>query len=59
MYRSFFFSNHCIKQIDSMLRWVCLVIDHRGRQNDRGKHGKNNELAHEPQASVTLIESIC
>ena len=33
MYRSIFFSDHCIKQIDSMLPWVCSVIDHRGRQN--------------------------
>ena len=33
MYRSFFFSDHCIKQIDSMLPWVCSVIYHRGRQN--------------------------
>ena len=33
MNRSFFFSDHCIKQIDSMLPWVCSVIDHRGRQN--------------------------
>ena len=29
----FFFSDHCIKQIDSMLPCVCSVIDHRGRQN--------------------------
>ena len=29
----FFFSDHCKKQIDSMLPWVCSVIDHRGRQN--------------------------
>ena len=29
----FFFSDHCIKQIDSMLPWVYSVIDHRGRQN--------------------------
>ena len=29
----FFFSDHCIKQIDSMLPWVCSVIDHRERQN--------------------------
>ena len=28
----FFFSDHCIKQIDSMLPWVCSVTDHRGRQ---------------------------
>ena len=27
----FFFSDHCIKQIDSMLPWVCTVIDHRRR----------------------------
>ena len=30
---SFFFFDHCIKQIDSMLSWVCSVIDHRRRQN--------------------------
>ena len=29
----FFFSDHRIKQIDSMLPWVCSVIDHRRRQN--------------------------
>ena len=29
----FSFSDHCIKQIDSILPWVCSVIDHRGRQN--------------------------
>ena len=29
----FFFSDNCIKQIDSMLLRVCSVIDHRGRQN--------------------------
>ena len=28
-----FFSDHCIKQIDSMLPWVCSVIDYRGLQN--------------------------
>ena len=33
----FFFSDHCIKQIDSMLSWVCSVIDHKRRQ----KWGKN------------------
>ena len=33
VYRSFFFSDHSIKQIDSLLPWVCSVIDHRGRQN--------------------------
>ena len=30
---AFFFSDHCIKQIDSMLPSFCSVIDHRGRQN--------------------------
>ena len=25
---AFFFSDHCIKQIDSMLPWVSSVIDH-------------------------------
>ena len=33
VYRSFFFSDHWKKQIDSMLLWVCSVIDHRRRQN--------------------------
>ena len=36
VYRSFFFSDHCIKQIDSMLPWVCAVIDHK-----TSKRGKN------------------
>ena len=30
----YIFSDHCIKQIDSMLPWDCLVIDHRRRQNE-------------------------
>ena len=46
----FFFSDHCIKQIDSMLPCVCSVIDHRWRQCR-----KNKEVAHEPQASVSLL----
>ena len=29
----FFFSDNCIKQIDSMLLWVCSVIDDGGHQN--------------------------
>ena len=32
VYRFFFFSDHCIKQIDSMLPWVCSVIDHKRSQ---------------------------
>ena len=28
-----FFSDHCIKKTDSLLPWVCSVIDHRRRQN--------------------------
>ena len=32
-YRSFFSSDHFIKQIIFILPWVCSVIDHRGRQN--------------------------
>ena len=28
----FFFSGHSIKQIDSMLPWVCSVIDHRRKK---------------------------
>ena len=30
---SLLFSDHCIKQIDSMLPLVCSVIDHSERQN--------------------------
>ena len=33
VYRSVFFSDHCIKQIDSTLPRVCSVIGHRGHQN--------------------------
>ena len=29
----FFFSDHFMKQVDSMLPWVCSVTDHRGRLN--------------------------
>ena len=47
MNRSFFFSDHCIKQIDSMLPWVCSVIDHRGRQNV-----VKTSVTHEPQFDV-------
>ena len=32
-YLFLFFSDHCIKQKDSILLWVCSVIDHRWRQN--------------------------
>ena len=24
---------YCVKQVDSMMQWVCSVIDHRRRQN--------------------------
>ena len=50
MYRSFFFSDHCIKQIDSMLPWVCSVIDHRGRQNV-----VKTSVTHSPAARVPLL----
>ena len=33
MYQSLFFSDRCIKQIDSTLPRVCSVIDHRRHQN--------------------------
>ena len=45
-----FLSAHCIKQIDSMLPWVCSVIDHGGRQNVVKK-----SVTHEPQANVPLL----
>ena len=44
VYRSFSYSDHCIKQIDSILPWVCSVIDNRGRQNV-----VKTSVAHEPQ----------
>ena len=50
VYRSFFFSDHCIKQIDSMLPWVCSVIDHRGRQNV-----VKTTVTHSPEARVPLL----
>ena len=50
MYRSFFVSDHCIKHIDSMLPWVCLVIDHRGRQDV-----VKTSVTHSPAASVPLL----
>ena len=46
----FFFSDHCIKQIDSMLPWVGLVIDHRGRQNV-----VKTSVSHSPAARVPLL----
>ena len=33
VFRYIFFSDHCIKKTDSLLPWVCSVIDHRRRQN--------------------------
>ena len=47
---AFFFSDHCIKQIDSMLPWVCSVIDHRGRQNV-----VKTTVTHSPAARVPLL----
>ena len=45
VYRSFFFSDHCIKQIDSMLPWVCSVPDHGGCQKV-----VKTRVAHSPAA---------
>ena len=45
----FFFSDHCIKQIDSTLPWVCSVIDHRERQNV-----VNALVTHSPTAHLPL-----
>ena len=47
---SFFLSVHCIKQIDSMLPWVCSVIDHRGRQNVI-----KTSVTHSPAARVPRL----
>ena len=46
----FFFSDNCIKQIDSMLLRVCSVIDHRGRQNV-----VKTSVTHLPVACVPLF----
>ena len=46
----FFFSDHCIKQIDFMLPWVCSVIDHRGRQNV-----VKTTVTHSPAARVPFL----
>ena len=46
----FFFSDHCVKQIDSMLLWFCSVIDHRGCQNV-----VKTAVTHSPAAHVPLL----
>ena len=51
-YQSFFFSDDCTKQIDSMLPWVCLVTDHRGRQNVVTK-----SVTHSTAARVPLLNT--
>ena len=50
VYRSFFFSDHSIKQIDSMFPCVCSVINHRGRQNV-----VKTSLTHSPAARVPSL----
>ena len=50
VYRSFFFSNHCIKQIDSMLPWVCSVIEPRRHQTV-----VKTSVTHSPAAHVPLL----
>ena len=46
----FFFSDHCIKQIDSMLPWVCSVTNHWERQNV-----VKTSVTHSPAARVPLL----
>ena len=46
----FFFSGHCIKQIDSMLPWVRSAIDHRRRQNV-----VKTSVTHSPQAMLDTV----
>ena len=41
--------DHCVKQMDSMLPWVCSVTDHRGRQNL-----VKTSVTHSPAARVPL-----
>ena len=50
-YRSFFSSDYCRKQIDSMLPWVCSVIDRRRCQNVV----KTSAVTHSPAARVPLL----
>ena len=45
-----FFSDHRIKQKDSILPWVCSVIDHRWRQNV-----VKTSVTHSPVARVLLL----
>ena len=49
-----------IKQIDSMLRWVCFVIDHRRRENVVRTSVKNSDIyvmagAHHPERATYLF----
>ena len=44
----FFFSLHCIKQIDSMLLQVCSVIDHRRSQSAVKTSVTHSSVAHVP-----------
>ena len=49
MYRSCLFSDHCVKQIDSMLPWVCSVIDHKGLKVVK------TSVTHSPAALLCIL----
>jgi len=52
MYRSLIFSDHCIKQL---YRFHVAVRLFNNRPQMTSKCGENKEVAHEPQASVSLM----
>ena len=59
MYRFFFFSDHCIKQIDSMLPWVCSVIDHRTRRLRLVCHILTSSVIYITEQTYGNMEPIC
>ena len=50
-----FFLDNCIKKIDSMLPWVCSVVDHRGRQNVVKTLGTHSPAARVPLSCFTTF----
>ena len=59
VYRSFFFSDHSIKQIDSMFPCVCSVINHRGRQNVVKTSVTHSPAARVPSLFLPHFDVIC
>ena len=59
VYRSFFFSDNCMKQIDSMLPGVCSVIDHWERQNVVKTSVTHSPAARVPRLTTFTHHVIC